>query len=395
MKYLSFLFLLLLSFSISNSKESIFEFEKDNHHYFLSKTSCDEKYFYLTEDVFKIPCKIRFFRLDFENNKLDSFYVDVPLIKGVTCNVQATSIKDFIFRDNKLYLLLYFNLLIFDNINGEYVFRYDYNLSEMYIRNYPAFSERLVVENDTIVGLYDSYQSRLRESNGVFTWKISPNNNNIIDTTFIPIDTNFIPNVKGFKWTQIQPKTIIDYHKGQFVYSDIEDDKIYLFKDKDDVSKIDLNIFDNASDIKSDELNMFGKTYESTDDEGDFIHPQVFYDMKKRTKDETFLVHNVSFLNEDNILVVYSIPKKNDTETIHLFNYCLVRKKGEDWIVKDKINPEHLLGDNKLENKDHYGNNYKISNGKLISFHSPNYKNKLIPNFIRIEDINDVLNRIK
>lgn len=384
------LFLISLFFIINlnlECKENIFEFEKDNHHYFLSNTSCDEKYFYLTEDVFQIPCKIRFFRLNLENNNLDSFYVDIPLIKDVTCNVKATSIKDFVFRDNKLYLLLYFNLLIFDKINNEYVFNDAYNLSDMYIRNYPAFSERFIVEGDEIVGLYDSYQTRLRESNGIFTWKINLNKNEI--------DTNFIQDVKGFKWTQIQPKTIIDYHKELFVYSDIEDDKIYLFKNKDNVSKIDLNIFENGFDIKSDELNMFGKTYESTDDEGDFIHPKIFYDMKKSTKDETYLVHNVSFLNENNILVVYSIPIKEDTETIHLFNYCLVTKKENEWIVKDKINPELLFGDNKLENKDHYGNNYKISNGKLISFHSPNYKNKLILNFIRIEDISDILDRIK
>jgi len=92
---------------------------------------------------------------------------------------------------------------------------------------------------------------------------------------------------------------------------------------------------------------------------------------------------------------VYSVPKKINTETIHLFNYCLLTKVNNEWIIKDKINPELIFGNNKLENKEFYNNNYKVSNGKLISFHSPNYIAKSISNFIKIEDISDVLERLK
>lgn len=177
----------------------------------------------------------------------------------------------------------------------------------------------------------------------------------------------------------MQPKSIIDYHKGQYIYSDLEDDKIYFFKNKDSVTQFDLDIFNN--------------NFESVDKQLDVNHPEFFLNSNEMQKDSSYLIHRVDFLDEENILVSYSIPKTFETSLYHLYNFSLVYKDNKEWKVKDKIEPELIFGNNRQEDKYYYWPNIKVINSKLISVHYPYFVNKR-NNFYRIEDVEDILERI-
>jgi hypothetical protein len=365
--------IIIINFFYSLSKENIFEIDELNQPNFRTIFHSNDKYFYLSEDYFYLECKLRIYRLDLYNDILDSIYLDVPFFENLNCTKNSTSINSIIVTDTSIYLLTYSYLLIYelDKIDNQYVFKSEFYLSDLTKRNIYAFSTRIKSHNNLINGIYDIYQTRLN-NNSVFIWQFDLYNNKL--------DTFLLPPPKGFKWTVMQPKSIIDYHKGQFVYTDLEDDKIYFFKNKDSITQFDLDIFDN--------------TYQSVDEHLDANHPSIFVSSNEMQKDSSYLIHRVDFLDEDNILVSYSIPKTIETNLYYLFNYCLVfRIKGE-WVVKDKVNPEIIFGDNKNSNKNAYTANYQIINSKLISRHNPYFYNKDINNFYRIEDVDDVLDRI-
>lgn len=368
-----FFYIINLLTSLIFSKENIFEIEELNQSNYRTIFHSNDNNFYLLEDYFNLQCKVRIYRLNLQNDLIDSFYLDVPFFEELNCTKNSTSINTIIVEDNLVYLLTYSYLLIYEFNESEYqyVFKSEFYLPDLTKRNIYAFSTRIKSYNNLIIGIYDIFQPRFK-NNSVYIWQLDLENDKL--------DTFLLPPPKGFKWTLMQPKSIIDYYNGQFVYTDLEDDKLYFFKDKDSITQFDLDIFDN--------------TYESVDEHLDPNHPSIFVSSNEMQKDSSYLIHRVDFLNEDNIIVTYSIPKTFETRLYHLFNFCIVYKKDGNWKVKDKINPELIFGDNKNTDKNAYTANFQIINGKLISRHNPFYYNKEINNFYRIEDVVDVLERI-
>lgn len=366
--------IVIINFSYSLSKENIFEIKSMEHFKFNTVAYCDSDNFYITESQFKEYCQIKIFKLSLINNKIDSIILDVPFDKGFYCDDFHTGIYDIKVNSNEIQISLYSNIIFFEYDEKSKTFNYSnhYNLDELIKRQYPFYVTNLYLDRNTLIGIYDTYQKRLNQNNGIFIWKYDKNSKKL--------DTFLIPQTKGFKWTIMQPKSIIDYHKEQFVYCDLDEDNLYFFRNKDSITKFELNIFDNSLESVDKQLNP--------------NHPSMFVVSNQLQLDSSYLVHRVDFLDENNILVTYSIPKTFDTSLYHLFNFCLVYKENNKWKVKDKINPEIIFGDNKNENKNAYTANFKVINGKLISRHNPSYSNKEINNFYRIEDVGDILERV-
>lgn len=368
--------IIVINFSFSLSKENIFEIESPDKFMFMPVKYCDSLNFYIAEEFFNEFCKIKIYKMNLQTNKIDSFYLDVPFDEDFYCDNDKTKIYGLNINKDKLEISLFTNFIIFkyDSISDNYFYEKHINFREIINekRNRRInISKFYKITDNKVLGVNDAYHKNLIHENGLYFWELDLKNESIIDF--------LLPPPKGFKWTIMQPKSIIDYHKGQYIYSDLEDDKIYFFKNKDSVTQFDLDIFNN--------------NFESVDKQLDVNHPEFFLNSNEMQKDSSYLIHRVDFLDEDNILVSYSIPKTFETSLYHLYNFSLVYKDNKEWKVKDKIEPELIFGNNRQEDKYYYWPNIKVINSKLISVHYPYFVNKR-NNFYRIEDVEDILERI-
>lgn len=321
-------------------------------------------------------CKYQLQRINLENNHIDTAYYTLPQAGKYNCMESNHRINNFIIENDTIYLL--FGDLIVINKLGDYENGSYIDLREETKRERKqTISNKLKKYKNGLLGYSDSYITIKGYYNSIFVWKY--------DNPESDIDTISIPNINGFQWVLMQPKNIFDATDELMAYCDIEDDKLYLFNDINKIDTLDLNIFTNKISVGNDFK---------------FSHPAEFYTMNEVNRNEMYLIHKINFLDENNILVCYSVPKTENTDLVHIFNFCMITNSEKNakinsarkWIVKDKI-PAYMIFGNGLEDDNIYGANYNVFKDKIISnyYKKGTYNNK----YYKINDIKDVLDRIK
>lgn len=360
MAYKLILFFCLYSMSFSKDVE----YSNISDSWFLKYKFFDNNLFYI-ENRNDVGCERMFYNYDYGKNKLDSFEIELPLVGKYNCERSKDYIKDFEINDSILIIFYNYYIFFYNKSGNSYIFNKFIDLKVKIYREGidKRVGTRIILKDSLLIGFQDSYLSTDFAKNYLFAWKFNLCNE-VVDTFKFNEPT-------GYQWTLLQPKEILDYYQGTFVFSDVDDDNIYLYKDR--IQKIDLNIFMNKKQFISDTLK-----YHSTGS---------FFSMNQGLIDSIYLIHKVSFLDSENILIAYSIPNLNFENKIHVFRYCLLIFNSNQWEVLPIENTDKIFG---LIDNYSYGVFYEISNGMLISNHI-NSKN----NFIRIEKINDIIQRIR
>jgi hypothetical protein len=365
------LILILCNYYLSAS-ERIVEFDLGYDFYgrILFESDSNNLYYTLNQIT---DCELEFFKYNYVSEINEKFKITIPEVGKYNCANSDGRIFDFKIKSDTLIIRYgnYAYLYKFESNNTNLIEYYD--LLEIIVRDSidKRFGYKLIIENNKIIGYLDSYNEHTDANNNLFFWSYNYMNNKL--------DTISILQPKGYRWTMIQPKNIVDYYNGILISCDLDEDNLYFVHSQDSISKIELDLFKNDW---------------SVDEQFKTHHPSEFFDFNKNNMDFTFLIHSINFLNENNILVKYSIPKTFETELYFIFNFCLLSKIDNEWSIIKEVEPELLFGNNKCNDKYNYGYYYNISNGNLISKHIPNHNNKNIMNFIRVEDIEDVLERI-
>jgi len=370
-----YIIILFFIYSLSLSKENIFEIKSNDKFNFIPAVDCDSNYFYIAEGRFEEPCFIKIYKLNLNNNHLDSIEIDVPFDKGFRCMNDNQRIYNIFVNDSALELSLNKDLLFYkyDILSKKYIFENHINYNNILNNNRKILISKIYkTENNIILGVVDNYYDFLKDDNMIYTWKY-----NIKDSS---LNIKYFNSPIGYKWTVLQPRSIYDYYNEYSIYSDIEVDNLYLINKEGNIDTINLN--------------LFMKNKYTTENKSDFVHPQNFLIENENIKDSIYMIHRIDFLSNNYILVSYSEPKKYYSNNLYNFVFCVVVNLNNKWVVFDKIDPEIIFGDNKRDDKSKYNVEFFTINNMLISKHYASISNKGINNFYRIENNIDIISRI-
>lgn len=333
----------------------------------------DEKNLYYTYNNI-INCKLDFIKYNYANKLSDTISINIPEVGKLNCINSDKQIDDYYISNDTLFVKYRYSIFIYKIESTVTKLVKSIYLDQIIRRgsNDNRVGYKFQKYNNKIIGYLDIYIEHSLVNNNLFIWSYDFENNKL--------DTISIPQPVGYRWTQIQAKNIVDYKFGKLVTCDLEQDNLYLINSKDSIEKIKLGIFKNNWTIENQlEIN----------------HPQEFFNLNHKILDSMYLIHSVNFLDKDNILVKYSIPKTFETDLFSIFNFCILSKINNKWIIKNPVNPELIFGDNRIEDKRIYGYYYLVSHGKLISKHFSSFYDRNEKSFIRVENTQDVLDRIK
>lgn len=254
---------------------------------------------------------------------------------------------DFINLNNKMYLLEFRNIFVFEPLAGSD----NYRLSETTLLPKPFISKIEYFQNDFV--LLNSFlcASNREEESQVYICKFHP-----ADSLY---DIHHFTNPSGFMFTSIWPRNILDYYKGMTALSDADN---YLIRIYDQ----NYNLKDSIS-RKTAEWVKCRSTKTNRSELAETNTPKAHFgnlmeDMKNRS-----LISSINFIDSNRIFVSWTIPPGDDDFVNYYVRYDLWERKSGNWKLKYKD-----LKDYRQNDKDSFSSffpistQYRISGGRLL-----------------------------
>ncbi|GAB1372266.1 hypothetical protein MASR1M45_23280 [Candidatus Kapaibacterium sp.] len=282
---------------------------------------------YLYETIISKDCKIFLKNLN-DQNKEYVLELDPEFSKFKTCNKilisNIQSIKDTLLFVTSDKVLKYY----FDTVGDKFDLIEVINLEEIFKKPILYYGTKIFLEYPYLYGWNDLYNSK-NSSNNLYYYKVDLNNLNIRE--FIELD---LP--KGFYWTLFQPRNIIDFTNGKFLYTNVTEYEIYIHN-------FSKGIIDT---IKRDLPDWRSNTFSNTKFSG--IHPVQIAETLQKESETNCLIHRASFVNDSTILVCYSgIENEKKGGQLYSFYYDIWKYYDNKWYIKNEHKDKFLLNSNK------------------------------------------------
>lgn len=232
----------------------------------------------------------------------------------------------------------------YNPIKDEFDFYEVIDLENIFQKQILYYGNIIFLDYPILYGWKESYNSKRTEMN-LYYYKVNLNDN---ISEFYSLD---LP--KGFYWTIFQPRNVLDFTHGKFLYTHITDYKIYI-----------NNFRQGTIDTIIREVpNWQSNTY--SNDKFNGMHPAKIAEYLQKDTTINYLIHRANFLNDSTLLICYS--GKNDNANkgqLYTFKYDLWRYNGTKWLFQNEFNDNFVLNSNTQIS---IYQNYKIFNNEIYS----------------------------
>lgn len=287
----------------------------------------------------------------------NKYYVKLPESILIP-NISKDNISTATYSNDELVVIYRTHILNYIKKNNKFELVKINNVNSLFEQDLKSACHFVLSDENYIVGLEDFYRT-YNNDKYFYYWYIDKRDSNNKKFVNLPIP-------KGFYWTVMQPRMIIDYKDEKILTSDLTEYSLKIY-----------NLSGELTDsIKRNIPHWFAQTRDVYSRKP--TAQQLYYAMQKHDSTRS-LIHKVNFVDANTIFVCYSHKFKDDDPKMiyHLFYDLWVKNlETNTWELKfSDLDDEQLKKSEKLTANSGIGNNYSWLNGKLLSFHT-NYDNE-------------------
>ncbi len=359
------LFLIIISSANADFLKYDYSAEMEDATYFTKRTS----FVKIDNEIYRFEQAVythNIFTLKEIKDSTKTIVLDFPEIRS-RVESPIWEIRRIVYNKGTLVVMVNSSICIFTKSSG-YELQKVYDLEKVFPGHRRVYADKLQIENNKIIGTYDSFSTFDIKGEQFYFWTIDLKND--ANNKFISLDPP-----AAYFYTIFQPRNMMDYSNNKILTSEIIDYKIYI-RDMD--GKIQDSISREIEDWVYPNLK---EGYEDQD-------PRETIRQIQSDTSKLSLMHRVDFLTDSKLLVAYSMEHrraKGDEDTHNLYYDTWEYENGK-WILTAKD-----VSQNQMEKQDYTDANLTFGMDYYIfgnSFVHPYYNRKTYSDYrIIVRDI--------
>ncbi len=340
------LMLIIISSANADFLKYDYSAEMEDATYFTKRTS----FVKIDEEIYRFEQAVythNIFTLKEIKDSTKTILLEFPEIKS-RVESPIWEIRRMHYNKGTLAVMVNSSICIFTKSSG-YELQKVYDLEKVFPGHRSVHADKIQIENNIIIGTYDSFSTFDVKGEQFYFWTIDLNND--ANNKFTSLEPP-----AAYYYTIFQPRNMMDYSNNTLLTSEIIEYKIYI-------RDMNGNIMDSISrDIEDWVYPNLNEVYQDQDPR-ETIRP-IQSDTNKLS-----LMHRVDFLSDSKILVTYSMEHRRAVDDNNIYNlyYDIWENQNGTWALTKKDVSKNAMEKQDCTNSNlTYGMDYYILGNSFV-----------------------------